>query len=544
MRNVTLNQLRTWVLIPLLIFGNSLQQSTLLSFVPQRRCCIYHRTSCANKPTRNSHTSLSAEISVSGAKPRYYAAMALIPRQGSVAFALDRLENSLQQEDMSARDRAFARLLVTTAERRLGQVDAVLSHFQRGKYVVTSSAQKRPRKTNQIDQFVESVVRVGAVQLLFLGIPHHAAVKETVDVLRLSKGISVSEAKIKYVNAVLRRLSREGLNVLSNVTDITANASPWLINEFRQTWGDEATHRILSAAMEETPRSLTVNRNRMNFEGTNGLFDSVSVHEQIQKVAELFEHAEILPQGSIQVLDPPSGPLTSWPLYKEGLWWCQDPSATIPALALYQAVSRSGTVPVRNMHVIDMCAAPGGKTAQLSNFGFATVTAVEVSMKRYGRLLENMTRLRMEWNIVIADGRDWKPTQLVDAVLLDVPCTATGTGSKRPDVLRRDSNITELLNIQQELAQHVASSMLKIGGILVYATCSLLKQEGEDQVSKLLRRMDGTVVLQTVPFQKGDIPGFDEAIDAHGWIRVLPGALSGRLSQVDGFFVARLQRIS
>jgi 16S rRNA (cytosine967-C5)-methyltransferase len=542
MRNVTLNQLQAWVLLPFLIYGNSLLRTTHSSFAPQRRYCSFESASNWNKPTRKSLLSLSAENSVSGAKPRYYAAMALIPRQGSIAFALDRLENILQQEDMSARDRAFSRLLVTTAERRLGQIDAVLSYLQQNNGVA-SNGQKRPRKTNRTDQFVESVVRIGAAQLLFLGVPPHAAVKETVDVLRLSNAISVSEAKIKYVNAVLRRLSREGLELVSNVTDITANASPWLVKEFKQAWGDEATHRILSSAMEETPRSLTVNLSRMNVKGRSDALDPLAINNQIQKVADLFDHAEVLPQGSIQVLQSPPGPLTSWPMYKEGLWWCQDPSATIPALALYQGLSCSGTIPVHNMQVIDMCSAPGGKAAQLSNFGFASVTAVEVSAKRYGRLLENMTRLRMDWNIVIADGREWKPTQMVDAVLLDVPCTATGTGSKRPDVLRRDSNITELLNIQQELAQHIAESMLTVGGILVYATCSLLKREGEGQVSTLLSRTDGAVVLQTVPFQKGEIPGFDEAIDSNGWIRVLPGALSGRLSQVDGFFVARLKRI-
>jgi 16S rRNA (cytosine967-C5)-methyltransferase len=145
---------------------------------------------------------------------------------------------------------------------------------------------------------------------------------------------------------------------------------------------------------------------------------------------------------------------------------------------------------------------------------------------------------------VVADGCDYVPPQLVDAVLIDVPCTATGTGSKRPDVLRRDSDLTELLQVQQKLVRHAADHMVRVGGIIVYATCSLLKQESEDQVMKLLARTGSSITLKTVPFQTGEIPGFDDAIDSNGWIRVLPGALEGSLGQCDGFFVARLQRIN
>jgi 16S rRNA (cytosine967-C5)-methyltransferase len=158
-----------------------------------------------------------------------------------------------------------------------------------------------------------------------------------------------------------------------------------------------------------------------------------------------------------------------------------------------------------------------------------------------------MNRMHMRWDVVVADGCEWTPSNtLVDAVLVDVPCTATGTGSKRPDVLRRPADYTDLLAVQQALSCHAADAIVKVGGYLVYATCSLLKQESEDQVARLLDRSttDPTVAqLQTVAFEKGEIPGFDDAIDENGWIRVLPGMLRGSLSQCDGFFVARLQRV-
>jgi len=144
----------------------------------------------------------------------------------------------------------------------------------------------------------------------------------------------------------------------------------------------------------------------------------------------------------------------------------------------------------------------------------------------------------MNADLVVADGSEWCPEQLVDGVLLDVPCTATGTASKRPDVLRRSPDCSELLEIQSKLALHAAVNIVKPGGSMVYATCSALKRESEDQVQKLLS--DKELNLETIPFQQGEIPGFDDAIDENGWLRIVPGCHT--IGQCDGFFVARLRR--
>ena len=498
-----------------------------------------------NQPNRRIGKQQNDTAGYTGATTRYIAAQALIVRNSnygasslsSIAFAVDRLECNEQYKVLAPRDRSFARLLVTTTERRLGQIDAILQYCQ--------TIQRTSRRVNALDTFLEAVLRIGAVQILFLNTQPYAAVQATVESLRLSNDINVPPSKISYVNAILRRLSREGLQLLTNTTDVSANAASWLVEEWKESWGDVATHRILTAAMEESPRCLTINVNQQYINNNNNdTTKSTSTKEQIAHVASLFEDAEILPQGSIRIASPPPGLISTWPMYKEGMWWCQDPSATIPAIALYQALSDNGTKSVEAMHVIDLCAAPGGKTAQLSNYNFASITAVEVSSKRCERLMDNMKRLRQNWNIVVADGCNYVPPQLVDAVLVDVPCSATGTGSKRPDVLRRDSDLTELLQIQQKLVRHATDHMIGVGGIVVYATCSLLKKESEDQVTKLLARTDSSVILKTLPFRTGEIPGFDEAIDSNGWIRVIPGALEGSIGQCDGFFVARLQRIS
>ena len=219
----------------------------------------------------------------------------------------------------------------------------------------------------------------------------------------------------------------------------------------------------------------------------------------------------------------------------------QDLSSTIPAIALYRELSQDGKIAVGDMSVVDLCAAPGGKTAQLSSYGFGSVTAVEVSAKRSRRLRENMERLGMDWDIDVSDGTEWVPEGSIDGVLVDVPCTATGTASKRPDVLRRDPDYSSLLSVQYDLVCHAADEIVKPGGILVYATCSLLKQESEDQVANLLQRKEGAV-LELIPFQPGDIPGFDHAIDEDGYLRVVPGTPEN-MGACDGFFVAKLKRI-
>jgi len=193
----------------------------------------------------------------------------------------------------------------------------------------------------------------------------------------------------------------------------------------------------------------------------------------------------------------------------------------------------------------DMCSAPGGKTAQLISMNFKRVTAIEISKRRSRQLKKNLERLNMaeRVSICVSDGLGWTPddNNPVDAILLDAPCSATGTGSKRPDVLQRRENLDELLKTQQDLAVHCVDNILKPGGILIYATCSILKAESEHQIERLLTRSDGAQI-ETVPFQDTEVPGFGTCIDENGWLRILPGDLSGSMGPCDGFFVARLKR--
>ena len=442
----------------------------------------------------------------------------------------------------SQSDRSYARLLVATAERRLGQIDSVLS----------GCIDRTP--TGRHAAAARACLRLGAAQLLFLDSPAHAAVKETVDVFKMGGGgggrgqrrRAPPESMVKFVNAVLRRVQREGRDVLDQHTSPLDNVSPWLVQEWTEAYGEEGAGRIAEQCLEEPPIDLSL----------RDIGDAERVLE------DFGQGATLLPNGSIRVGGSVRGAVTSWPGYQDGSWWVQSAASTLPALGLISALKEKGRedgpcpVPLGDMHVVDMCAAPGGKTAQLLAAGFGRVTAVEASARRSRRLVENLERLRLlggRAKVVVSEGQKWFPDAEADdgsnarpisGILLDVPCSATGTGSRRPDVLRRDSDLGNLPETQEALLSHCCNCLLGVGGIVVYATCSLLKRESEDQVQKVLSTSKGGgVVMKTLPFERGEISGFDGAIDANGWLRVTPGSLGGALGRVDGFFVARLQRI-
>jgi 16S rRNA (cytosine967-C5)-methyltransferase len=428
----------------------------------------------------------------------------------------------------SQRDKSFTRNLVSTTMRRLGQIDSILticcsSYPPKGKY----------------GRILKACLRVGVAQLLFIETPSFAAVKETIDVLK-DKSVDAPKPIIQFANAVLRRVDREREELL-NKTSIYDNMSIALRKELESSYGVETTQKILNQLLDDSAHQfvdLTIRKN-----------------EDVDKIISAFEadtgkrfHSVLpLPNGSLRVRkNPNAGSIANWPLYEEGIWWVQDVSSTLPAIALIKALEKECNVnkdAISEFHVVDCCAAPGGKTAQLLSAGL-TVTAIEASPRRSRRLVENLSRLNFsqeKFKIAVCSGQEWFPGEQIDVngVLVDVPCSATGTGSKRPDVLQKDCDLGNLLSTQKLLANHCADNILKPGGIMVYATCSLLREESEEQVLRLLERGN----MKMIPFEKGEIPGFDDAIHENGWLRVLPGMLGDELKRCDGFFVARLKKL-
>jgi 16S rRNA (cytosine967-C5)-methyltransferase len=386
------------------------------------------------------------------------------------------------------RDRAFVRLLLATVLRRLGELDEVLG-----------SLIERPIDDTAIAAI--HVLRLGAAQLLFLGTPPHAAVDTSV---RL-----VEQANLPYLkgltNAVLRRISREGAALLGERDPAHLNTPAWLWASWTESYGEETARAIAAAHLIEAPLDITPRSNTDFWAG------------QLE--------AEILPTGSLR--RTAGGYIADLAGFAEGAWWVQDAAATIPARLMGDLSGK---------RVADLCAAPGGKTMQLCAAG-AAVTAVDVSARRMVRLGENLTRSGLSAELVTSDVGKWKTSEKFDAVLLDAPCSGTGTLRRHPDIawLKDEEDIARLTLTQDRLLLR-AIELLAPGGMLIYAVCSLQEDEGPARIEGLLARRPQ---LKRVPVQPDELPGLAEAITPAGDVRTLPSMWAER-GGIDGFYVARL----
>jgi 16S rRNA (cytosine967-C5)-methyltransferase len=428
--------------------------------------------------------------------------MSIVPSARSVAIDLvgavlrrkrpldDAIEDNSDMALLPTRDRAFARLLVATVLRRLGQIDALIAHCL--------NTPLPPRAA-----VVHDMLRLGIAQLLFLRTPAHAAVATTVD-LAEARGFLSHKG---LVNAVLRRLSTEGSALVEQQDPPRLNTPDWLWQSWATAYGDAGGRAIALAHLKEAPLDLTV---RSDPEGWGKVLETIT-----------------LPTGTLRRSS--GGSITSLPGYAEGAWWVQDAAAAIPAQLF-------GDIAGRRM--IDLCAAPGGKTAQLAAAG-ASVVAIDRSQRRLDRLISNLQRLDLSVEAIVADAAVWQPRDKVYGVLLDAPCTATGAIRRHPDVphLKSPEDVARLAVVQERLLV-AASEMVEPGGILVYCTCSLEPEEGSQQVARFLAR---TADFRRAPVQLSDAGGLAEFLTPDGDLRTLPSHLA-EFDGIDGFFAARLVR--
>jgi 16S rRNA (cytosine967-C5)-methyltransferase len=390
------------------------------------------------------------------------------------------------------RDRAFARMLAATVLRRQGELEHVLGAFLE-RPLSRASGRMRP------------ILLAGATQLLFLGTPPHAAVGLAVEAARGEPGGGRFAA---LANAVLRRVAIEGKALLAGQDAVRLNIPAWLWQRWRDTYGEADARRIAEASLREPPLDLTLKPG-----ADAGVW-----------AARL--DGRLLPTGSIRLAAP--GRVEDLPGFAEGAWWVQGAAAAL-------VVHAAGDVGGRP--VADLCAAPGGKTAGLAAAG-AQVTAVDDSHERLDRLRENLRRLDLAAEIVAADVTTWAPGRTFAAVVLDAPCTATGTIARHPDILRLKgpADVGRMAKVQQAMLAN-AARLVRPGGVLVYSTCSLESEEGRAQVDGFLEREPA---FRRVPLDARDIGAEPEWIAA-GDLRTLPFHL-GELGGIDGFYVARLQR--
>lgn len=405
----------------------------------------------------------------------------------------DLLEADPRLTLMSARDRGFAHLLILTVLRRLGQLDDLIDRR-------LDDPQLGGAKAGRV---ARNILRLGAAQLIFLKTPPHAAVDSSVT---LAESRQVRRFK-KLINAVLRRISETGMTDVESQDAAHLNTPDWLWNRWCDTFGEQIARAIATTHLDEAPLDI-------------------SVKTTPELWAKRLEARE-LPTGSIR--RAAGGDVASLPGFSEGEWWVQDAAAALPARLLGN---------VQGKVVVDLCAAPGGKTAQLAARG-ADVIAVDKSEQRLARLQSNLNRLHLRATTVVADATTWRPEATCHAVLLDAPCTATGTIRRHPDVAHSkvEADVARMALLQHELLKS-AVEMLSPGGILVYAVCSLNAEEGPTRISSLLG--DG-VPLTPMPIQKSELPMLSEAITPDGFLQTTPAHWPSR-GGLDGFFVARLTR--
>jgi 16S rRNA (cytosine967-C5)-methyltransferase len=392
------------------------------------------------------------------------------------------------------RDRAFALNLASTVLRRLGQIDALIDGCL---------ARPLPDRLRS----VRNLLRLGVAQLVFLHTPAHASVHTTVDLARRRR----AGTHASLINAVLRRLASEGAQSATAQDLARLNTPDWLWDSWTTAYSEAVARSIAQVHLMEPPLDLTV-RPEAN----------------PQEIADALR-ARLLPTGTLRLWH--AGPIAELPGYSEGAWWVQDAAASLPARLLGD---------VRGRRVLDLCAAPGGKMAQLAAAG-AHVVAVDRSPKRVRRLEDNLRRLGLRAETLVADVATWRPPAPADRVLLDVPCSATGTIRRHPDVMRLKTatEIVQLAKLQARLLA-AATDMLAPDGVLVYCACSLQPEEGAQLVDSLIAE---GLPLQRVPLLANELRGFDQFLTSAGDVRTLPSQMAD-CGGLDGFYAARLRRRS
>ena len=409
---------------------------------------------------------------------------------------------------LESRDRGLARTIAANALRFASPLNDILAGFLN---------KPLPSKQGR----VAAILLSGATQLLILKTPAHAAISLAVDQTRKAGRASHLD---KLVNAVLRKVATGGVELYGKMDTAKSAIPPWLWTRWSETYGEQLTREIAEACLQEASLDIT-------------LKPACDPGDWSQRLGGI-----LLETGSVRIAQ--AGRVEDLAGYAEGAWWVQDAAASLPARLLGD---------VANKDVADLCAAPGGKTLQLAALG-ARVVAVDIASTRLARIKQNLTRLNLDAELVEADATKWQPDgRLFDSVLLDAPCSATGTIRRHPDILhlKQPTDVAALVEIQKRILDN-AAALVKPGGEIVYCTCSLQPDEGEDQISAFLTRHPEFEIRAIEPGEFAIPAGW---ITEAGYLRTLPcftpaaskdqpvsPSDDAKMTGMDGFFAARLRR--
>lgn len=421
---------------------------------------------------------------------------AVVDKKLPLDGALDHEHGNPAYKALGESDRALIRAILNTTLRHLPRIDAAIG-----------SLLDTPLPDGA--RALHHVLAVGAAQILYLDVPDHSAVDLAVEQANQDPR---NRRFAKLVNAILRRLGREKERILADIADIPPMPM-WFIERLEKAYGKELALAIAESQLEPAAIDLTVKS------------DAAGWAERLS--------GTVLPTGGVR-LSAFEGGIPSLDGFEEGEWWVQDAAASIPAKLFGDLTGK---------RVADLCAAPGGKTAQLILAG-GKVTAIDQSENRLKRLRSNLERLGLEAETIAVDLTKFEPSERFDAILLDAPCSSTGTTRRHPDVLwtKGAEDIAKLAALQERLLRH-AVMLLNPGGLLVFSNCSLDPQEGEEVVARVLEEVKS---IERVSIDAGKWPDMSQAITPLGEFRTLPTMLDmpdGFASGLDGFYAAVLRRI-
>jgi len=448
-------------------------------------------------PLRNSKKPAN-EISRQGLESRAVATLILtriIDDKRNLDALTDHAHGLERYLKLEPRDRAFARAMVVTALRHRMGIEATINHLA-----------KRPLPKRA--RLLHHALHIAAAQILFMDSADRAAA----DLCVTQIGRDTRTERFKSLtNALLRRMTGERAKLIERIANVSSTPT-WFSKMLRTDYGKTKAREINDQILVPPALDLTIKSNAAQW-------------------AQRLEGAH-LPTDTVRLLA--NTPVHELEGYNAGAWWVQDAAASIPARLLK---------PHKNAQVLELCAAPGGKTAQLANAGYH-VTAVDRSRPRLERLLQNLNRLNLTAETVEADILEWEPEEAYPFILLDAPCSSTGTARRHPDVVwtKSPEEIAALAKLQKDLLAK-AWQFLQPGGTLVFSNCSIFKREGEDLLADALHALPG---VKLDPIGAHEITGLEGAINGQGALRILPNMLpdpdNPRLGGLDGFFACRLQK--
>lgn len=420
---------------------------------------------------------------------------AIVDKKTSMDGLLDAKGGNPSYLVLSQKDRLLVKAILLSTLRNYGIIDAFIDKLL-----------ESPLPNGAVS--LRHILRVGAAQILFLDIPDHSAVDLSVEQANADPR---NRRFASLTNAILRRMSREKKKRMPGLVHKSQNLPVWFYDRLVNNYGEEQAQDIAKTISTPAPVDITVKS------------DAALWAEKLGGKA--------LTDTSIR-LSSVSGAIPSLEGFEDGEWWVQDIAASLPAKLFGDLTGK---------RVIDLCAAPGGKTAQLIMAG-GQVTALDRSKSRLNRLDENLTRLKLSADLKLGKMEAFHSDELYDAALLDAPCSSTGTIRRHPDVLWTKSadDIGFLADLQLRLLEH-SLTLVKPGGQIIFSNCSMEPEEGEKMLEVFLEKNSDKVKLEKI--EPSFCVGFEKAITSLGTLRTTPNFIIGDEKGTDGFFAASLRVI-